>query len=123
MTEQHVVRFVNNTRFARVCRPASVPQDAGYCFDMDFAHVVAVFCVDGVMHAVSNICPHKHMSVICNGHVEKGTVRCPMHGWTYSIATGAPIVGASSLRTYKCIEMDGWVWVEWPDDEVPRWAQ
>jgi nitrite reductase/ring-hydroxylating ferredoxin subunit len=122
MTTQHVVREHDGRRFARACRTEAVTAESGHCFDLDHAHVVALFRVDGAVRAVTNICPHKHMSVIANGHVDNGTVRCPMHGWTYRIDTGEAVIGGASLRTYASFEADGWVWVEWPDDEVPRWA-
>lgn len=122
MRHEHTLRKVGGIRYARACASHQVVADAGHCFDLDHAHVIALFRIDGVVRAVTNICPHKHMSVIANGHVEHGTVRCPMHGWTYRISTGEPVIGSSRLRTYACFEADGYVWVEWPEDEIPSWA-
>lgn len=73
---------------------------------------VALFNVEGQIHAVTNRCPHR------SGPLVKGTVesvadpadpqakpvlavRCPIHGWLFELATGRCLTRPSaSIKTY-----------------------
>lgn len=48
---------------------------------------VALFKVDGEIHALDGLCPHKG-GPLGEGFCENGRVYCPMHGWQFSIRTG-----------------------------------
>jgi nitrite reductase (NADH) small subunit len=49
---------------------------------------IALFRVDDRVYAVNNRCPHRDGPLI-RGFLEDGpTIRCPMHGWRYDLATG-----------------------------------
>jgi nitrite reductase/ring-hydroxylating ferredoxin subunit len=59
---------------------------------------VAVFKVDGVVHVVSNICPHNHTNVMFEGYVDEDLyVACPIHGWQFSLKTGEVPPGCTGL--------------------------
>jgi nitrite reductase (NADH) small subunit len=118
----HDHRNINGVRYLRVCRSIDVPQRSGLRVQISLHQDVALFRVHGVVQAVSNVCPHKRESVLCNGIKRDGTIECPLHGWTYDIRTGTPIVGASRLDTYHVFEEDGYVWLEERLDSPPRWA-
>ncbi|MFN8358489.1 MAG: Rieske 2Fe-2S domain-containing protein [Candidatus Kapaibacterium sp.] len=82
---------------------------------------IAIFRVNGLLYAVSNICLHQHAAVLCDGYVEKLTVRCPLHGWVYSLETGQTHGSRSHLKTYKIWEHQGDIYVEQPTAELPKW--
>lgn len=74
--------------------------------------VVALFNVDGTIHALDGICPHQ------GGPLGKGTlqgtvVTCPWHGWQFDVCTGQHQVNANlhHLRLAVRIEADE-IWVD-----------
>ena len=71
------------------------------------------FCaarVDGQLSVLDGICPHKELP-LGKGHVEKGCVVCPWHGWTFDLKTGQQTNGKAQLRTYPAAIEDGEVLV------------
>jgi len=48
---------------------------------------VALFKIDGIVHALDGICPHKG-GPLGEGFCEDGHVHCPMHGWKFDVRTG-----------------------------------
>ena len=46
---------------------------------------IAVFNVDGVYFAISNICPHA-AGPLGQGFIENGRIVCPWHGWSFPSA-------------------------------------
>ena len=83
---------------------------------------VALFAVDGVYHAVQNDCPHQHFSALHDGILNGGEITCPMHGWTFDLASGKATIGGGRLKRYA-VKVDGNdILVEVPDDE-PDWAK
>lgn len=118
-----VTREIQGKRFVRACSVGEMPKDRGLAIEFDDLHDVAVFHIDGTWYAVSNVCPHKRLHVLCNGLMSDRTVQCPMHGWRFDVRTGKNLQMGASLRTYAVIELEGWAWVEWPDDEAPAWTK
>lgn len=114
----------SGVRYARVMRSVAVSLHSGASVALDHDHDVAVFRLSHGLYAISNVCPHKHAAILCKGYVdsENDSVTCPMHGWRFSIVTGAPLQDSSSVRRYACIERHGWIWVEWPEEDIPSWA-
>ncbi|MDB5308706.1 MAG: hcaC [Gemmataceae bacterium] len=49
---------------------------------------VAVFRVNGQLHAIDDMCPHMGAS-LSGGFVEDGVVTCPWHYWRFRLADGA----------------------------------
>ncbi|MBU3742480.1 MAG: Rieske 2Fe-2S domain-containing protein [Candidatus Kapabacteria bacterium] len=117
-----MTRNVDGVRYVRLCNVLDLPQADGKAFDIDDLHTVAVFRLPEGLFVVSNVCPHKRMSVICNGMLSGTTVQCPMHGWRFDLRSGANMAGQAPLRVYRHVQDGDWVWVEWPDDERPAWA-
>lgn len=56
---------------------------------------IALFLVDGTVHAVDNQCLHTG-GPLADGAVIDGCVMCPWHGWVYDLATGRKVVGHRS---------------------------
>lgn len=49
---------------------------------------IAICNVDGSYHAVSNSCPHAG-GPLGEGELSGGLLRCPYHGWSFDVASGA----------------------------------
>ncbi len=68
------------------------------------AERVAVFRVDGRLHALQDHCPHMRAS-LADGKIEGGQrVICHMHGWTFDLNTGQPEGGRSNCARIYPIE-------------------
>jgi nitrite reductase/ring-hydroxylating ferredoxin subunit len=116
-------RVVDNQRWIAVCRSIDVVATRGTRIELGYDHDVAIFRVDGVVRAISNVCKHQHAAILCEGLVQNGTVECPLHGWTYDITTGRAIKGSTSIEVYE-VEDDGTtVWLKEPDEHLPAWAR
>jgi nitrite reductase/ring-hydroxylating ferredoxin subunit len=62
---------------------------------------IAVFNINGDFYAVSNVCPHQHFSKLHEGILKELTITCPMHGWTYDLATGRSTNAGGVLKTFR----------------------
>jgi len=92
--------------------------------DDDFQ--LALFKINDELFCVDNICPHRHADRIHEGIIKDLTVMCPLHGWTYSLETGNntdPRQGIKNLNSYKTVILDGLVYVEMPNFEIPAWRR
>lgn len=49
---------------------------------------IAIFRVNGVLHAIDDMCPHMGAS-LSGGFVEDGCVTCPWHYWRFRLADGS----------------------------------
>jgi nitrite reductase (NADH) small subunit len=49
---------------------------------------VALAMVGGEVHAMDGTCPHAG-GPLAEGELDGTTLRCPLHGWTFDIVTGA----------------------------------
>jgi sulfoxide reductase heme-binding subunit YedZ len=76
------------------CRRSALDPDRGLPLNIA-GHRIAVFLVDGVVHAVGNRCLHTG-GPLADGRVVDGCVICPWHGWVYELATGNKMVGSWS---------------------------
>ncbi|MBK7977958.1 MAG: Rieske 2Fe-2S domain-containing protein [Deltaproteobacteria bacterium] len=67
---------------------------------------VAVFLVDGAVHAVVGHCPHR------GGPLGEGTVRglvvtCPWHRWTFDVTTGRCLSHPDRDVASRTVSLDG----------------
>jgi nitrite reductase (NADH) small subunit/3-phenylpropionate/trans-cinnamate dioxygenase ferredoxin subunit len=72
--------------FLRVAGVSEIPEGGGKSFRVD-GRDIAIFRVDGVFHATSDVCPHVG-GPLGEGPVEGGIVICPWHGWAFDVRTG-----------------------------------
>lgn len=49
---------------------------------------IAIFRINGVFHAIDDMCPHMGAS-LSGGFVEDGCVTCPWHYWRFRLADGS----------------------------------
>lgn len=77
---------------------------------------------DGTVHALSDRCPHRGVSLSLGTEEFPGTVSCPYHGWTFDLESGtlvavitdgpdSPICGKVKVRTHPVEEAIGLVWI------------
>ncbi len=80
----------------------------------DDGRAVAVFELDGELHALAGRCLHRG-GPLADGFVRDGVVTCPLHWWRYDIRTGA-LVGDPTIRLerYPIEIVDGDVLVHLP---------
>ncbi len=74
---------------------------------------IAIFNIDGVIYATSNICPHEMSPVLATGAIDCAaqTVTCPLHNWIFDIPTGRQLDASGSIPIYEVKVADGEVWV------------
>jgi nitrite reductase/ring-hydroxylating ferredoxin subunit len=77
-------------------------------------HVVAIFNLEGRLHAIENACPHQG-GPLGEGYLEEnGVVSCPWHGWTFDVRTGLPDhPGGHSVAAYEVEVRGDDVFVGW----------
>ena len=69
-------------------------------------HEVALFHVDGEIHAFANACPHSGNPLI-DGEVAGATLTCVYHLWRFDLHTGACLAGEAPATRYPArIEPD-----------------
>jgi nitrite reductase/ring-hydroxylating ferredoxin subunit len=132
MTEEsnidYQVKVIDGKEYLRVIRSDELYEKKGRRIRIgdDDDSQVAIFRVDGKLYCLWNICPHRHTDQIYNGFIKEGTVICPVHGWTYYLATGKNVnskQGLKGLMTFEIFEEDGYIYIEKPDIQVPKWRR
>ncbi len=53
---------------------------------------VALFNIDGTIHAIENICPHQG-GPLADGFIEGPYVTCPWHAWCFDVRSGKMTLG------------------------------
>lgn len=100
--------------FRTICRRDELAEGLGKAFYVG-DKAIAVFLIDGQVHAIDDTCPHMGAS-LAGGFVDQMTVTCPWHFWRFRLGDGAwadnPRLG---VGCYKA-RIDGdYVQVELPD--------
>lgn len=74
---------------------------------------IALFSVDGEVHALDDACPHSKTASLSQGYVEDGVVECPLHQACFEIRTGKVMSppAESDVKTYPVRVEDGAVLV------------
>jgi len=97
--------------FSKICAVGDVKENQGKKFIVG-SQEIALFKVKGEFYALSNVCPHQHMSIIYDGLLDAGHVFCPAHGWRFNLETGKQSDGRNGLSTYEVKILDNEVWVK-----------
>ena len=93
-------------RFVRVVTAAEIPSDRGRPVFVD-GKVVALFKVDGAIHALDDSCPHAGSSLSA-GKLEGAFVQCRGHGLRFDVRTGRMRgVDGYCAKTYPVRVTDG----------------
>lgn len=115
-------------QFFRVCKSVDVYENRGKRIEFpgDDDYVIAVFRYKGDLYCLWNICPHRHQDQIHNGIIKDGAVTCPLHGWTYNLHDGSNVIqrqGIKSLKSFDIFEEKGYVYIEKPEIDIPKWRR
>ena len=91
--------------FVKVARSSDLEEGKGMIVTVNGTKV-ALFRSEGVVYAIRNQCPHMGGN-LGEGYLQGEIVRCPEHGWRFSIKTGkAPDTEVVGVRTYE-VKLDG----------------
>lgn len=113
----------------RVCRYETIEEKGKLALNIDNRPVVLVHALDGSVHALRDVCPHKGPCLSdgmidrnCRGnevgeYIYDNTIevlRCPWHSWEFDIRTGKSLFNPEKIRvkTYPTSVEDGEVFVE-----------
>lgn len=82
---------------------------------------IALFLHNGQYYALRNECAHQ-WNPLHEGNIIRDDIECPLHGWRFSLATGAYGLGTDMcLDTYDVRVENGRVWVcKFPRPREPR---
>ncbi len=67
---------------------------------------LAVFNVDGTIHAINNTCCHRE-GPLGEGELEGSIVTCPWHGWRFNVTTGACVNNPSAKVEAYQVKVEG----------------
>jgi nitrite reductase/ring-hydroxylating ferredoxin subunit len=77
---------------------------------------ITLWNAGGTIHAMNTACPHQHIPALHQGMLEGTKLTCPMHGWTFSLATGCAEGGSGRLTLHAVALRGGDVYVDLPDE-------
>jgi len=98
-------------RYHPVCPAAEIAPGEGRAVEID-GQAIAVFNVDGTLHAVENTCLHAG-GPLHEGELKGTVVTCPWHQWEFDVATGRCHVNPYvQLKRYAVRVNEGVVEVE-----------
>ncbi len=103
--------------FVRIVALDRCPLDEGVFVEIA-GRELAVFHLSkppGV-YVIDNSCPHASGNLSA-GVVKNGVVKCPWHGWKFSVCTGRSAQGSvARVRTYPVQVRDGGVYVRFDQE-------
>lgn len=67
---------------------------------------IALYNVEGVVYATSNVCPHQGAS-LAEGELNGEEILCPWHRWCFNVKDGvSPLNPRLKVRTYP-VKLEG----------------
>lgn len=91
--------------FVRVAALADIKPGQGLVAEAK-GKTLAVFNVDGAIHAINNTCCHRD-GPLGEGELEGNIVTCPWHGWRYNVTTGACMNNPSAKVEAYQVKIEG----------------
>lgn len=86
-----------------------IPVGEGRTFVVDGRQIAVFRLRDGSMRALDAVCPHRG-GPLADGLVDAHVVICPLHGFTYDLATGCEVAnGGAPVTAYRVHADDGTV--------------
>ncbi len=84
---------------------SQIPFGEGRAFDVDGQQIAVFRLRNGVVHAVSAVCPHRG-GPIADGQVDGSIVVCPLHLNAFDLSSGASRSGQAPLSVWQ-VQIDG----------------
>jgi nitrite reductase (NADH) small subunit len=78
---------------------ALIPPGEGRVFDVEGRRVAIFHARGGAVYATQAGCPHRG-GPLADGLLGGSSLICPLHGWKFDLARGAPLMGDCGLATY-----------------------
>ena len=91
--------------FVRVTAAADVKPGQGIVAEAN-GKTLAVFNVDGTIHAINNTCCHRE-GPLGEGELDGDIVTCPWHGWRFNVTTGACMNNPSAQVEAYEVKIEG----------------
>lgn len=85
--------------FEIVARLDELDEGSGRCVQVA-GRTIALFRAGTAVYALDDQCPHQDAS-LAEGDLEDGVLMCPLHGWTFDVATGQVLNGLKSVRVHE----------------------
>ena len=102
------------SEFTKVMSAADLPPGQGREASVA-GRPVALFNIEGRFYAISNTCLHRG-GPLGQGFVEKDTVMCPWHAWTFNVTNGENVVnGEMKVASYEVKVEEGQILVKVPE--------
>ena len=99
------------TMWQRAMAISELPKDSGKSVELA-GQSIALFSVDGKVHAVQNHCLHRG-GPRGEGYLEGSQVTCPWHAWQFDVKTGeCDTMKGAKLKTFKTKIEKNEIWVE-----------
>ncbi|MBX7150581.1 Rieske (2Fe-2S) protein [bacterium] len=78
-----------------------------------FARQIAVYRIDGVIHAMDGLCKHMNAPLATTGKIKGTKLVCSWHGWEYDILSGECLNHSGiALRHYPVLIENGEIFIE-----------
>lgn len=101
--------------YVKVAALADVPTGGSKLVEVNRVRV-ALFNLDGDIHAIEDVCTHDGGPLVEGTIVNGCQVQCPRHGARFDIRTGAALSfpAFEPTNTYAVQVKDGEIWIEEP---------
>jgi len=97
--------------FVKVAKKSEIPDDTGKLVEVN-GQPIALFKVEGKVHAIYQICPHQG-GPLDEGGIDGKTIICPWHGWEFDVTSGKCVLNDAIVQpTYKVKEEGEDIYVE-----------
>ncbi|MFN3981187.1 MAG: Rieske (2Fe-2S) protein [Caldilinea sp.] len=103
------------SNYIKVAALADVPVGGSKLVEVNRIRV-ALFNLDGAIHAIEDVCTHDGGPLVEGTIVDGYQVQCPRHGARFDIRTGAALSfpAFEPTNTYAVQIKDGDIWIEEP---------
>ncbi|MBW0014565.1 Rieske 2Fe-2S domain-containing protein [Mycobacterium sp.] len=82
-----------------------IPVGGGRAYAVEGRQIAVFRLRDGSLRAIDAVCPHRG-GPLADGLSDAGVVVCPLHGFTYDLATGEEVGGAGAAVTAYPVRAD-----------------
>jgi 3-phenylpropionate/trans-cinnamate dioxygenase ferredoxin component len=103
------------SNYMKVAALADIPSGGSKLVEVSRIRV-ALFNLDGEIHAIEDVCTHDGGPLVEGTIVAGCQVQCPRHGARFDIRTGAALSfpAFEPTKTYAVQVKDGEIWIERP---------
>ena len=100
------------TTAIRLAASSEIPEGEGRRFDVDGRAAIAVFRVEGALHAIDDRCTHGAAS-LAEGWLEGDQIECPVHQGRFCLRTGKPMCFpvTEPVAVHRIDERDGSIYL------------